>query len=973
MWVFVRDITERRRAEASLEKRLIALSKPLDDPEGIYFHDLFNMDDIQRIQDLFAAATGVASIITNPDGTPITKPSNFCRLCIDIIRQTELGLKNCYFSDAIIGRHHPEGPIVQPCFSGGLWDAGASITIGGRHIANWLIGQVRNEAPSEENIREYARQIGVNEEEFIKAFYEVNTMPESQFKQVADALFALANQLSAVAYQNVQQARFITERKQAEENLRQTRDYLENLINYANAPIIVWDTSFRITQFNRAFENLTGHSAHEVVGQELNLLFPEDSCEESLSKIARTSGGEYWESVEIPILHKDGDIRIVLWNSANIHTEDGATLVATIAQGQDITERKQAEDALRESEEAHRALVHGLPDIVMRLDRDGRFLFISDNVSEMVDLKAAQFIGKTYREFGFPEAQCRFWEEAIQGVFDSGAPFETEFTFEGKQGPTIYNWRLLPERDAQGMVRSVLSLSRDITAHRRAEENYRTLFCEMLDGFALHEIICDEAGYPADYRFLAVNPAFERMTGLKAEELVGRTVLEALPGIERHWIETYGKVALTGEPAFFENYSAELKKHFEVTAFRPTPNQFACIFADITEYKQSEEEKAKLEAQLVQAQKMEVIGTLAGGIAHDFNNILGAISGFTELTLQSVLRDSQEYYNLSQVLIAGERARDLVKQILVFSRRTVQARRPLQVSSIIEEALKLLRASLPTTIEIQQKLAAPSALVLADPTQIHQILMNLGSNAAHAMREDGGLLEINLAEVYLDGGDLVQHPDLTPGPYVRLTVRDTGQGMDQEIMGRIFEPFFTTKEVGEGTGMGLAVVHGIVKSSGGEITVSSQPGQGTTFTILLPKVAGEVATASAAPAPLPTGGDSILFIDDEEMLVNMIREMLKKLGYKIVTQTSSLAALKLFQAQPEKFDLVITDQTMPHMTGMQLAQELRQLRPDIPVILCTGYSEKVSAENVKAAGINELLMKPIIMRNLAETIRKVLD
>ena len=509
-------------------------------------------------------------------------------------------------------------------------------------------------------------------------------------------------------------------------------------------------------------------------------------------------------------------------------------------------------------------------------------------------------------------------------------------------------------------------------ALRESEEKYRGLIETTNTGY----VIIDTEG-----KVLDANQEYVRLTGYnEIKEILGRSVIEWTAEQDR------GKNAAAVEQCL----KTGLVKHLELdytgrngrsipveinaTAISTSEGvKFLSLVRDISDRKRDEDEKAKLEAQLVQSQKMEAIGTLAGGVAHDFNNILGAILGFTDLTLQSVPGDSQEYSNLSQVLKAGERARDLVKQILVFSRRTAQVRKPLQVSSIIEEALKLVRASLPSTIEIQQNLAAPSALVLADPTQIHQILMNLGSNAAHAMRENGGLLEINLAEVNLDRGDPGQHPDLTPGPYVRLTVRDTGQGMDQEVMGRIFEPFFTTKEVGEGTGMGLAVVHGIVKSSGGEITVSSRPGQGTTFTILLPKVAGEVATALTSPAPLPTGGDSILFIDDEEMLVDMTKEMLKKLGYKVVAQTNGLEALKLFQAQPDKFDLVITDQTMPHMTGIQLAQELRHLRPDIPIILCTGYSEKVSAENIKATEINELLMKPIFMSKLAETIRKVLD
>jgi PAS domain S-box-containing protein len=390
------------------------------------------------------------------------------------------------------------------------------------------------------------------------------------------------------------------------------------------------------------------------------------------------------------------------------------------------------------------------------------------------------------------------------------------------------------------------------------------------------------------------------------------------------------------------------------------------VFFDITDRK-------ALEDQLTQAKKMQAIGTLAGGIAHDFNNILGAILGFTELTLDAVSRDGQEYYNLTQVLKAGERARDLVQQILVFSRRSSQDKKPLQVSSIVEETLKLLRASLPATIDIQQNLTTQADLVLANPTQIQQILMNLASNAAHAMRINGGLLEVGLEEYYLDSVDLGKYPDLIPGPYVKLSVRDTGQGMDQEVMRRIFEPFFTTKEVGEGTGMGLPVVHGIVKSIGGEITVSSQPGAGTTFTILLPKVAGEVDLELVDSTPLPTGDNSILFIDDEEILVNMTKRMLKKLGYKVVAKTSSSEALEIFRAHPEKFDLIITDQTMPDLTGMQLARELRSVRPDIPIILCTGYSENVSEEKIKAAGINDLLMKPVVMRKLAETIRQVLD
>jgi signal transduction histidine kinase len=535
---------------------------------------------------------------------------------------------------------------------------------------------------------------------------------------------------------------------------------------------------------------------------------------------------------------------------------------------------------------------------------------------------------------------------------------------------------------SQAMELMLVTIGKHLSDLQRVQENLReekaffsSVFNSIQDGIAVLD---------ANYTIVQVNPALEQLFPHHLP-LVGQKCYAALHGFPSPCADCPSRMAMeTGQTAFqlqsFPNPGREATLWVEIYAFPlyKTSGEQASgtiqYIRDVTWRQAAEEALRQRDEQLRQAAKMQAIGTLAGGIAHDFNNILGAIIGFTELTLQSVSRNSQEDYNLQQVLKAGERAKDLVKQILLFSRRTPQERKRLHLSSIVKETIPLLRASLPATISIQTNLAAPAAMVLADPTEIHQILMNLGSNAAHAMREKGGLLEVNLEEIRLDPGDLAPYQGLTPGPYVKLTIRDTGLGMDPAVMGRIFEPFFTTKEVGEGTGMGLAVVHGIVKSSGGEITVSSQPGEGTIVTILLPLVPGEVVDAGPElTATFAAGNNSILFIDDEEMLVNMARQMLKKLGYEVVAQTSSLEALKIFQGQPEKFDLVISDQTMPDMTGMELAQELRRLRPDIPIILCTGYSENVSLEKIKAAGINGLLMKPIFLSKLAETIRKVLD
>ena len=396
------------------------------------------------------------------------------------------------------------------------------------------------------------------------------------------------------------------------------------------------------------------------------------------------------------------------------------------------------------------------------------------------------------------------------------------------------------------------------------------------------------------------------------------------------------------------------------------------IATDISRIKDLEKESLRIQAQLQQAQKMEAIGTLAGGIAHDFNNILSAVIGYTEIALADIPEDTSQHRNLQEVLKAGNRARDLVKQILTFSRQTEQELKPVQIDQIVRETLKLLRASLPTTVKISQEIQSDSA-VLADSTQIHQVIMNLCTNAAHAMRAKGGRLNIDLSDVVLGGSFLEQHPDLSPGVYIKLRVIDTGHGMQKAILDRIFDPFYTTKERGEGTGMGLAVVLGIVKSHGGTITVESEEGKGSTFNVFLPVILREIDHKVRTNEPIPTGTERILFIDDEKSLVDLGQQILERLGYKVTIRTSSVEALELFIEQPDKFDLIITDMTMPNMTGDDLAGELMNIRADIPVILCTGYSERISKERAHDLGIKEFILKPIVMRELAKTVRSVLD
>ena len=438
-------------------------------------------------------------------------------------------------------------------------------------------------------------------------------------------------------------------------------------------------------------------------------------------------------------------------------------------------------------------------------------------------------------------------------------------------------------------------------------------------------------------------------------------------------IKVYGKIVGTIEVY----YSEEKATDFEGPFMKEERNLIESIserLGRIIERKQAKEEKQKLETQLVQAQKMEAIGTLAGGIAHDFNNILGGIIGYAELAKMKAPQESNVVADLNQVIESGNRAADLIKQILTISRQHNQEKRPVQLRYIVNEALKLLRATLPTTIEIRGDLAKDSGVVNADPTQMHQVIMNLVTNAGHAMQEDGGVLEVSLANVEMDSFSASKHLDMDAGSYLRLTVSDTGHGMAPEIVERIFDPYFTTKDIGEGTGLGLSVAQGIVKAHGGAIIIYSEPGNGTTFHVYLHIIrAAENAEKEESEPPLPTGNECILFIDDEQILVEIGSQMLERLGYKVVAKRSSVQALELFRAEPDKFDLVITDMTMPHMTGDKLAQELIRIRPDIPVILCTGHSKRISEEKAKGLGIRAFVMKPISTRVMAESVRKVLD
>ena len=1075
------DITERTRGEEALRRRMTALTTPASATPSVEFEDLFNLEDIQRLQDQFAQATGVASMITRTDGTPITRPSGFTQLCAGIIRQTPHGRCHCIKSDATLGQPNAEGPTIHQCLSAGLWDAGASIVVGGRHIANWLIGQVRNDAQDDAQLRQYAQKIGADELKFMEAFYNVPVISQERFNAVAHTLYTLSKQLSSTAYQNVQQARFIAERNRAEQKLQAT------------------ERQFR------------------------------ETIERSGAGYFRINRQEHFEMV------------------------NGAWLK-----------------------------MHGLTSADEILGRH----FCTTQIEQ--DRAAA--------------------EKIIQQGFNGCEVPTGEFSRKLADGSVGYHtFSLHPVTRDQEVV-ALEGFVIDTTLLRRAVADYKMLFDTMQAGFAVHEIICDSAGKPVNYRFLAVNPAFEQQTGLKAEKLVGQTVLAVMPDTEQVWIDTYGRVALTGESIIFENFSKALNRYFTVSAFRPSPGLFACMIVDITAQKVAEIELRKLsravnqspamvlitdvngiidyvnpcfstttgyafdeirgkktdflrhgvavndgfnemcvrvaagrecrgefqirkkngelfwessrigpifgedgrithylaisedvterrkaeeqireqaallnvtqdaiivtrldrtvtywnraaailyeippdaagqkieeltnkglpanydeqwknleekrewagerrqlthsgrlidvrirakifcnangndtavlfvgtditeskqlEAQFLRAQRLESLGALASGVAHDLNNVLTPVLLSVEM-LRPLAQAPQDHEMLQLLSDSARRGSEIVQQLLLFGRGSDSPRAPINVAGAIKDVGRMMRGTFPKNIVLSVQSPADLWLVEADRTQVHQVLLNLCVNARDAMPQ-GGRLSLNAENVQVDAAFARRHDGKRIGSHVRIQVRDTGSGIAPEHIEKIFDPFFTTKPVGQGTGLGLSTVLGIVRSHEGILDVNSTVGEGTLFEIYLPaaaSVTGQVA-GEVGREPLRGKNELILLVEDEESIRSILQRTLLKHNYRVLVASDGAEALGVFAQNAVKIQLVITDLLMPVMDGAQMVATLRRLNPNLPVVAMSGLPLHRAEFERKFRTRLRFLTKPFEIDHALELVRSLLD
>jgi PAS domain S-box-containing protein len=639
--------------------------------------------------------------------------------------------------------------------------------------------------------------------------------------------------------------------------------------------------------------------------------------------------------------------------------------------------------SLRQNEEKYRTILDNIEDGYFEVDLKGNFTFFNNSVCRILGYSPAQMPGMNNRQY-MDEKNAKKVFETFNRVYTTGKPakgFDWEvIRADGSKGHVDASVTLIT--DEAGNRIGFRGIARDITERKQAEkdlreseEKYRQLVNHAPAGI-----------YEVDFakgKLVSVNDVMSEYTGYSKDELLDMSAPDFLTRESQKQMTDRMARLMKGEKIYGSaEYKARTKDGREfwmLVNARYFYDKYgklksAMVVAhDITDRKRAQEEKARLEDRLQQAQKMEAIGTLAGGIAHDFNNILSVIIGYTELILMSGNVDAEVRQNLKEIFNASKHARDMVKQILAFSRQSKQERKPIQVAHIVKEAIKMLRASLPTTILIQQQIEKDTGIIEADPTQIHQVLMNLCTNAAHAMNGKDGVLQISLSNMELDHAALEMAPDLKPGSYLKLSVSDTGHGIAPDAKEKIFDPYFTTKKKEEGTGLGLAVVQGIVKSHNGAVAIESEVGKGATFHVYLPTIMRKLATEEEISTPLPMGHECILFVDDEQPLVEIGKQMLQRLGYTVATRTSSIEALELFKANPDRFDLVITDIVMPNMTGETLAEKMMDIRSDIPVILCTGYSEKITRKNASEMGIQSFLMKPLVMRDLATTVRQALS
>jgi len=974
----------------------------VDDKYSI--RDLIDINHLREMFEQFSLATGFTTGFLEYPSQQILIATGWRDICTKFHRFCPESAKHCkesniYLSDRLRQLHELN---VKPC-KNGLVDGATPIVVKGRYIAYIATGQVLFEEPDIERFRRQAQKYGYDTGTYLEALNKVPIVTEKQFKYALSFLSNIAvtiadNALTNLKYQekNTILEDEIEAHKQSQNALRENEKKYRSLTNninvgiYRNTP----GSEGKFVEANPAIAAMFGfESREEFLKVRVNNLYRYPNERKVFNDKLIKKGSV--RNQELELQKKDGTIFIGSVSAVAVKNENG-DIKYNDGIIEDISNRKQSELALQNSQLELDTIFSSAPLAMVLVDRDRRVRKMNTAAVKLTRRAQEESIGKRGGEAlrcihayndpkgcGFSQAcESCIIRNTVLDTFSTGRnhqSVEAPIPYDTEKG-VVDLWVLVSTTLLKfPQDEMVLVCIENITEQKQAKEELTSSeqrFRELAE-------LLPQTVFEMDFdgRLLFVNKVAFKMFGYTLEDFnlglngfnmiipedhdKAQTTIEQLLGGERT-ISGEQYTALRKDGSTFPTiiYTSIIHKENRGTGLRG-------IIVDISDQISLKKEKERLEQQYFHAQKMEAIGRLAGGVAHDFNNILSAILGYTELTLMEHSLEASIKNKLESIQSSGLRARDLVNQILTISRKEDHVRAPINLDVIVRDTLKLLRPAIPTTIEIQTHISS-NCCILGDPSRVHQIIMNLCTNAYQAMSETSGNLKIVLTQANLIG-EAAERLEVPDGMYGKLLISDTGPGILPEIVDRIFEPYFTTKAQGKGTGLGLAAVHGIVKSHGGAIVVKSQIGQGTTFEVYLPLTKKERDKEKKATSQLPGGNERILLIDDEPDILIVEKEMLEKLGYKLKVACNARDALKQLIEQPDQFDLIITDITMPGMTGVEFIERLRKTYCEIPIILCTGFSELISEEKALSLGVNGFLKKPISMVDFSNTIRKVLD